>query len=717
MNAESNFASTPVPWALMLDYERADAVLQLLRQFSFFYADKLILVEREEVICSAGMDSDDMDYLVINGSVGNARKDAFLKLLRLARLTLVQDMASQVVVCPQIGDLLPNAMLHPLWETGQVRGFRKWNCIYWAMRCGLLRKIKRRREMIQVHVEQILNSKAQAMGSNSPEEAVGISLVNEASFYNSFRDLLELEQEEQNAPLELYHTAFSEERVNLSTVIATVPTLIVLWASWDTTSIDWLRGHLFNVAKTSKAKNASTSGLYLKDDPWLETVQHFVQVPGRILVNKRRRVKRYLKRAQLVLISVDREKSAAFKALSGLVAEVSGWRSPEVPLIPLWCGPEGLQSDLATELNIAALPFFVATQLPDKKTRAFGDGGFPRICYTTSRTEDDIISEADMKNKIEEATEKSVEISDWHSIEKNERKNVMRVIRRFLASSDAPLKFIARVDRTYQMDHASAALATICPKPEVSSFVSMSGIISTPDLLKLKEGICVLSRVRNFFFDVKIMKPSSPIVVELNPQTPTRYIIGSERNITCSECLREVFIDKEHHFRCLHCDQSGGVVCRGCFAAGKHPQNHVLLRIPACAKTNLSLLWGPSNVSPLALFCGTLLSNVKETHIGVYCNVCSHLISGVRWKCAMCYQYDLCDRCDGKRNRREAFRYDADSSIASTGLPSPNNAFAPTTTHPKEHLFLCIRHGCGVDGDACLNPVMEQSSLPCFISQ
>ncbi|RNF03867.1 putative beta prime cop protein [Trypanosoma rangeli] len=713
MNGESSFASTPVPWALMLQYERADVVLQLLRQFSFFDTDKLILTEREEVICSAGMHSEDMNYLVIHGAVGNARKDVFLKLLRLARLTLVQDMASQVVVCPQIGDLLPNAMLHSLWETGQVRGFRKWNCIYWAMKCGLLRKIKRRREMIQVHVEQILNSKAQTVGRNAPEETIGIGLANEESFYKSFRDLLDLEQEEQNAPLEMYHTAFSEKRVNLSTAIATVPSLIVLWASWDAASMGWMREHIFNVTKTLRAKTTPTLGLYLKYDPWLETVMQFVHVPQRIIVTKRR-MKKPLKRAQIVLISVDREKFAACEALNSLVNEVSGWQSPEVPLIPLWCGPDGLQSDLAMDLNIAVLPFFVATQLPDNKTRKFGDGGFPRICYITSNTEGDLASDV-YKNTIDKAPVEGVERLDWHDIEEKERKSAMSVIRRFLDSSDAPLRFVARVDRTYQIDHTSAALVTSCPKPEVSSFVSMSGIISTPDLLKLKEGISVLSQVRNFFLEVKVMRPSCSIIIQLNTKTPTRYALGSERTIACSECLQNILIDKEHHFRCIHCDQSEGVLCRVCFAAGKHPHHHVLLRIPTCSETTLPLLWGPSNVSPLDRFCGTLLSNVNETHIGVYCNVCSHLICGVRWKCAICYQYDLCDRCDEKRSR-DTFRYDANSSSASTGLPSPVNAFAPVTTHPKDHLFLCIRHGCGVDGDACLSPVMEQGSMSCFMS-
>ncbi|PWV08673.1 putative E3 ubiquitin-protein ligase KCMF1 [Trypanosoma cruzi] len=722
MDGESNVASTPIPWSLMLEYERADAVLQLFRQFSFFHADKLLLIEREEVICSPGMDSERMEYLVIHGSVGNARKEAFLKLLRLARLTLVQDMASQVVVCPQIGDLLPNTMLHPLWETSQVRSFKKWNRIYWAMRCGLLKKIKRRREMIQAHVEQVLGLKAENLVQNSSVEAAGISHVNEEAFYNSFWNLLELEQEEQNAPLELYYTACSEERVNLSTVIATVPTLILLWASWDITSMEWLRENLFNVTKILKANTlqtfSSTYSSSMKDDPWVETVMRFVQLPRRIVMYRRTRLKRYLKRAQIVLISVDREKAAAVDALNGLFSEVSGWKSPEVPLIPLWCGPDGLQSDLATELNIAQLPFFVATQLPDKQTRKLGDGRFPRICYITSHTEGEIAPDACMKNNEgEEVSERGFRLMNWHAIEKKEREIVMSAISRFLAASDAPLRFIARVDRTYQMNPASLAQVKKRLKPEVTSFVTMSGTISTLDLMKLKEKISLLSRVRNFFFDVKIMKPSIPLLIQLNPKTPTRYVLGSARNITCSECIRDVLIDKEHHFRCIQCDQSEGVVCWMCFAAGKHPQHHVLLRVPTFSETTLNLLWGPSNVSPLALFCGKLVSNINETHVGVYCNGCSQLICGVRWKCAMCYQYDLCDCCDEKRNRREALKCEGDASTPSGGISGPIHTFTPPSTHPKEHLFLCIRHGCGADGDACLNPVIEKTSLPLFISQ
>lgn len=714
METEDNFAATPIAWDSMLHYERDDAVLRLCRQFSFFCTDDLKLTEREEVLSSSGAEAHVMGHLIIHGSVGNARKDAFLRLLRLARLTLVQDIASQVVVSPQIGDVLPNSMLYPLWETCQIVSLRKWNCVYWAMRCGLLRMIKRRRDVVQLRVQQILATVVTEEEMSPNSEGETMNLEQEKYFYNTFRDLLDLEQGERLVPLEYYHAATGEERVNLSTAIASVPTLIVVWASWDMTSIEWLREHLFNAGMAEHLETPATLSRGFSSvanyDPWLQTVAQFVQVP------RRRRLRKFVKRSRIILLSVDREKTAACEALEALIAGIGGWKSPEVSLLPLWCGPDGLQSHFATDFSLAALPFFIATRLPEKGTRKLGDGGFPRICYITPHREGEISSELPMReNARVGVSETNLGLEHWHTISKDERKRVTGVISRFLECSDVPLRFVSRVDRTYQMIHVLTVSPARFLNSETTSFVSLSGTISMPDLQKLREEIGVLLRVKNFFADVRIMRSSAPVRTQLNPPTPTRYVLGTARNITCSECFKNVFIDKEHHFRCIHCDQMDGVVCWRCFLEGKHPQHHVLLRVSTGADTTLHLLWGPSNVSPLAKFCGTFLTNTDDTHVGVYCNSCSQPVKGVRWKCAMCYQYDMCDRCDEKRNRRKAFKCGGDSSAVSSSVKSPKAGLAPPKFHTENHLFLCIRHGCGADGDACLRPIMEKGSLHSFI--
>ncbi|ORC89060.1 putative beta prime cop protein [Trypanosoma theileri] len=715
MTADDTFIVTPVPWALMLDYERVDVVLQLCRQFSFFSSDKLTLAEREEVVSTVGMKGECLQYLIIYGSVGNARKDAFLKLLRLARLTLVQDMASQVVVSPHVGDVLPNAMLYPLWDSKQARCFRKWNSIYWAMRCGLLRKIKRRRELMQSHVEQILSMKPEDEVVCPGNENKEIKFFHEETFYNAFRNLLDVEQEERNAPLELYHDACSEERVNISYVVANVPTLFIAWASWDETSMRWLREHIFNVTKAAQLKNCiplTVSALNTLDDhPWLQTVMKFVHVPRRIVVRKKGRIARIPKRAQIVLINLDREKNSAIHALDSLVSNIPGWKSPEVSLLPLWCGPDGLQSNFATDLNISTLPYFVATQLPDPQKRRFGDCKGPRICFITPQIDSEPSLDISISNNnLHEMFGSNVKPVDWHLINKEERKRVMDSISSFIASSDVPLRFNARVDRTYQLSQVSSGSSPKHLKYQMSSFVSMSGTISTTDLLKLKDEIRFLSQVKNLDFNIKVMRPSNPLVIKLNPVTPSRYVYQSTRSITCSECLRDILIENEAYFRCLHCEQLDGVLCLSCFANDKHPQHHILLRVAAGLSTTLELLWGPSNVAPLSRFCGSLVTNVNDKHIGVYCNVCSKLVQGIRWKCSMCYQYDMCGQCYKKINRSE----NIDSGKDSSPVHTPKGVFTtliPSKTHPADHLFLCIRHGCGADDDEILKPVKDEDAL------
>ncbi|KAH9601187.1 zinc finger protein [Trypanosoma melophagium] len=722
MTADDTFIVTPVSWALMLDYERVDVVLQLCRQFSFFGADKLTLAEREEVVSTVGMKSECLQYLIIYGSVGHARKDAFLRLLRLARLTLVQDMASQVVVSPQIGDVFPNAMLHPLWESKQAKSFRKWNSLYWAMRCGLLRKIKRRRELMQSHVEQILSMKPEDEEASSGNENNEFKLLHEENFYNAFRTLLDVEQEERNAPLEFYHDACSEERINISYVVANVPTLFIAWASWDTTSMDWLREHIFNDTKAKQLKSCiplTVSSLNTLDDhPWLQTVMKFVQVPRRIIVRKKGRIMRIPKRAQIVLINVEREKCSAIQALDSLVNRIPSWKSPEVSLLPLWCGPDGLQGALATELNISTLPYFVATQLPDPRKRRFGDCKVPRICFITPQAESEPSLEVSRFNRnLHEMCGTNIEPVNWHLINKEERKRVIDGISSFIASNDAPLRFNARVDRTYQLSQVSGESSPKHLKYEMSSFVSMSGTISTSDLLKLKNEIRLLSRVKNLDFNIKVMKPSNPLLTKLNPVTPSRYIYHSTRSITCSECFRDILIEKESYYRCLHCDQIDGVLCLSCFANEKHPQHHILLRVAAGLSTTLELLWGPSNIAPISRFCGSLVTNVEDKHLGVYCNVCSKLVCGVRWKCSMCYQYDICDRCYKKSNPFEKIESGKETISPAQSQKVPFSAPLASRIHPADHLFLCIRHGCGADDDEILKPVKDQDALKALFTE
>ncbi|KEG15412.1 putative beta prime cop protein [Trypanosoma grayi] len=716
MDGEDCFGTTPVPWGLMLEYERTDAIVQLCRQLSFFRSDKLELIEREEFLSCSGMESEGANFLLVHGSVGNARKDAFLRILRLARLTLIQDIASQVIVSPQIGDVLPKALLQPLWETIQVKSLRRWNSLHWAVRCGLLRRIKRRRDMMQVHVDQILSMKPTEKELSSATATEKPDSLEEESFYNAFRDLLELEQEEQNAPLELYHSACSEERVHLSSVVANVPTLIVVWASWDSASVAWLREHLFNDSKTGKLKGcvalAAAFLAAMDDDPWLQCVSQFVRIPKRATVPKRRRLRRGARRSQIVLISMDREKAAALRTLNSLSAGVGGWASPEVSLMPLWGGPDGLQSELATELNVTELPFFIATEPSDSRKRKMGDGRCPRICYITSNTEGEMNSfPSTVSNTLGEARGVDINFVDWHIVDKEKRKCVASAISNFVGSSDAPLRFFARVDRSYKMIHPSMSPPLRYLKSETVSQVSMSGTVSSLHVQKLMEEMRVLAQVKNFAVDVKIMKPSSPLLIQLNPITPSRYIHGMARNVTCSECFSDILIDTEHHYRCLHCDQVEGVVCPRCFAEEKHPEHHVLLRIPTKADTTLHLLWGPSNVAPLTRFLGTLLPNIADAHVGIYCNVCSHQVRGVRWKCATCYQYDMCDRCDRKENPQMACKCAKGVSFPAECSQSPFATFAESKSHPKEHLFLCIRRGTGPDGDECLKPVMEHKLL------
>ncbi|KAG8347933.1 putative E3 ubiquitin protein ligase KCMF1 [Trypanosoma vivax] len=720
MNEDECIISNPVSWSMMLKYERDDTIAQLCRQFSFFSVDKLKLVEREEFVCSSNLDFESTDLLLIRGSVGITRSEAFLRLLRLARLTIVQDLASNVIVAPQVGDILPHMMLYPLWETNQTKSFRRWNILYWATKCGIVRKFKRRNDMTKQHVEHLINKK-QDNGQQATGSDGDICGLKEEVLYNAYREVIEMEQEDQNETLDIYHTACSEERVDLSLISASVTTVVVVWASWDDKSVCWIREKLFNpnnVDTTSCSMGQVSCAFEADGDPWLKVVNEFIAIRSKPPVRQKNGNILSAKCAQIVLISVDRDKDSAVSVLSELMVKTRGWKSPVVSLLPLWSGPEGLQSEMATAINVTELPFFVAIQNCNPQTTKQGSGRYPRICYITSNLQNSTApQQTSNRNALAEFHKLDTELVDWHLIDREERSALASSIAHHITTSGAPLKLNARVDRAYQMIRVPQSMAGKLLKPFVTSSMILSGIISTTDLLKMGKDLRALCRIKNCMIDLRVMKPSSPVTIELNPVTPTKYIYGHVRSVTCGECHREIMIDEEFHFRCIHCEQVDGVVCRRCFSEGFHPQHHILLRVNLNAPTTIELLWGPSNVVPLVLFRGVLLNNTSETHVGVYCNLCSKIIRGIRWKCSVCYQFDVCDQCDENKIRPHLVnRRISTMSRMAPSLRRGVHSAKVSVSHPKEHMFLCIRHGCGSDGDACLRPVMDTEILKSILN-
>ncbi|RHW74215.1 E3 ubiquitin-protein ligase KCMF1 [Trypanosoma brucei equiperdum] len=713
MDGSECFLVTPTRWGLMLEYEREDAVALLRQKLAFFSSDSLTLTEREDVLLSSGAESSKTDSLLIYGSVALVRKEAFLWFLRVIRLTLVEDMASQVVICPQIGDAVPNLLLPPLWETGQTKSFRRWSVVYWAMRCGILRGIKKRYELTQLYLDQIVSIGAGGDDFDVREEEEA-AFLQEKLFHNAHQELRESVLEAKNAPFDIYHSACNEERINLSFVVSNVPTLIVVWASWDGASLDWLRKNIFNREVTCSCdpvpRPTFVADLKIRD-PWLRVVREFTSIPNGEANQPVEEVSGIAKCAQIVLISVDQEQGAAVGCLKGLIDGIDGWKSPIVPLMPLWSGPKGMLSELSSALGFSRLPYFMAVQNTRVETAKGDAKQFPRICYVTPNGQGEVPpTQSCTEGNIAELGECGMNSPDWHLVDKGERQRVTGEIERFLLSTDAPLRFHARVDKTYHSLGTPTSASSESHQPDVSSFVSLSGTISSLDLAKLKNALRVFAGVRNCAVNLNVIKPSCPLLVELNPATPTKYIRGVQRCVTCSECHKDILIDKEYHFRCIQCSQVNGTLCKICFEGAKHPAHHILLRMNVETPTTVELLWGPSNVAPLELFRGVLVTNKRNTHIGVYCNLCAQLVRGRRWKCAMCYDFDICNGCIEENCMKFSDAGEV-SFVVSDGVGHGQKNTLSSSYHTKDHMFLCVRHACGSAGDACLRPVMEPNAV------
>ena len=113
-------------------------------------------------------------------------------------------------------------------------------------------------------------------------------------------------------------------------------------------------------------------------------------------------------------------------------------------------------------------------------------------------------------------------------------------------------------------------------------------------------------------------------------EAPSHTISPGEQCSTCDELLEKT------HYLCVYC-KPAQYFCEKCF------HSHPLFRFTPDVLELDHLTWGAFNLN-----IGKIEGGV---HLDVLCNICKEKLSGVRWKCAVCSDFDVCTECL-KENKR-----------------------------------------------------------------
>ncbi|XP_077510084.1 uncharacterized protein LOC144121046 [Amblyomma americanum] len=169
--------------------------------------------------------------------------------------------------------------------------------------------------------------------------------------------------------------------------------------------------------------------------------------------------------------------------------------------------------------------------------------------------------------------------------------------------------------------------------------------------------------------------------------------------VSCDDCEQRQIVGPR--WKCAVCFNFD--LCTACYRRGKHSLDHVFLRIDVPGGTAVQV---PPRRRPVR--AGAIMFQ------GIYCDSCDQRpISGTRWKCALCVDYDLCTSCyvGGKHNLDHMFlRVDVPGGIAKMVAPRKHPA-----TLPAEGVLENAVKFLGITCDACKQPNIAGTRWKCAL--
>lgn len=411
-----------------------------------------------------------------------------------------------------------------------------------------------------------------------------------------------------------------------------------------------------------------------------ERARHTLEHNVRLMQAAQKEGRRRLRLGNILLVSLDSDSQAATGTLTKLHQRLGVWSSSVVALHCMWGGEDGMHSDVGNFLNAGSLPFVCAAQ--PERVRLAGDEVLwydsPVVTMTQGLRRGTAYRRPSLAGSAL-APQAETKKPKLHDLEAEERRELLQPLLEFLEDNEAQLTFTVETVAEYGVLDPPVADSTLKSAASISSSLILRGT-ATEGFARTVQPMLehISSRVRGVWCDVNVIEEAPPLRLTINPREAEHRVHGWGSDVTCKHCKQRVLLAKQPHFRCLHCNANDASVCTDCVL--KHDQSHVMLLLFEGTSDVVHTLWGATNVQRLPMIRGRLVANATGQHVGVYCNSCCVPVHGVRWKCAMCHDADLCGECfDTWRN-------------------SVRISNTKERRHPLSHRFLRI--ACAVPGDA-----------------
>ncbi|CUG88300.1 Hypothetical protein, putative [Bodo saltans] len=490
--------------------------------------------------------------------------------------------------------------------------------------------------------------------------------------------------------------------------------LIIVWASWDAPSVMEYVFPLGGGGSLVSADGGPRVGPPV--DPWVTLVKRYLFVPEKttwasVMASRGRHPKRttspqtepattaqretisplgseedalvpsLCKRGNIVLVNVDSDLDAANAAMQDFQRRSRFWTSSEVSMSSVWVGSQGMQSELAVNLDVHNLPMIAACDPPERP----GAAPIVKELDNGELAREAVRRKSSIRRRVSPPSEPTAAahggtvnttpslklgLPMWHDVPRAERDRLLNIVAATVTSHDAPLILESVVNIAYPAENedrdqtlvyemesdllaygvksSKITLRGSCCRTVIFDAGPTSAATAEPTGNTRDAIYAIAKRVRNSEVVVEMFSPSVPLVFTFDELTPEHRVKGAYWSVTCTHCRKSIRTEKEAHYRCLHCVPSRQIICIECYENRLHASHHVCVKLRHDTSTICQdpPLWGSSNVGVLPSMHGKVLTSASTVHHDAICNGCKSLIDGGRWKCCCCHEFELCSKCE-----------------------------------------------------------------------
>jgi hypothetical protein len=257
-----------VPWLECMAYERTELLNELGRVFSqrLFAPDDVKLTEVDNVRCVTGHAPDVTRGLLLTGTASKDREELYSIIEGKVR-AVASDFMCRISFGASVHDPLPPTTLIEVLPSTRTNAKRMWQRAMWAVRCGVVKKIgdarvapppARRSSDVTPTAPTIVLDDSTLSITGDDELGTKVSDVDSEVPRRPFQ------------PVARYHAEVASNGIDFRRFAINSPAVYVLWASWDTASMEFLQRFVFAAPPDAACGMA--------DDPWLAFMSRYVDL-------------------------------------------------------------------------------------------------------------------------------------------------------------------------------------------------------------------------------------------------------------------------------------------------------------------------------------------------------------------------------------------------------------------------------------------------------